>query len=194
MMGRLFFIIGVCLFLVVGCSVNKNAKIAREVTQDAYDAQRPVVMQKSGKDDRPEWVRLTSYEDDGVMCFAGGFLNGSDYAVSVRCANAEALKVAVQGISQFIRVEFSGYVHASNANGDPVDRYVSDGLATFTESLHMQGVRQAEVYYEEIFSPSVMVPAYNVWVRLEMGKVDYIQAKAEAIKRLRNRLETSTQN
>jgi len=78
-------------------------------------------------------------------------------------------------------------VKGSNVPGREIDRYVDDGIATFTESLHMQGIRQKEIYYEEIFNPSVMTPAYNVWVQLEMSKADYLYAKAEMLRRLRNK-------
>ena len=106
--------------------------------------------------------------------FTGGFTDGADYAVTIRCANAEALKSAVQAISQYIRAEFSEYVQGSNsATGDGIERYFSDGIATFAENIHVQGIKQAELYYEKMFSPAVMQSTYNVFVKLEMSKADY---------------------
>jgi len=129
---------------------------------------------------------MTSFEDEGNVYFSGGFINGSDYSVTVRCANAEALKSAVQAISQFIRAEFSMYVHGSNTGAGGVDRYVEDGIAAFSRCLHVQGLHQNEVYYEEVFSPSVMQPTFNAWVKIQMSKADYLHAKADVVQRLRD--------
>ena len=98
------------------------------------------------------------------------------------------LKSAVQAISQFIRAEFSSYVQGSNsAYEDGIERYVSDGIATFAENIHVQGIRQGELYYEEMFSPQLMQTTFNVFVRLEMSKADYLKAKADVLKKLRDR-------
>ena len=178
------------MLFFTGCSSTpKQVKVARDQARVAYELQKPVVVMTSKDDKRPEWVKRTFTEDEdaGLVVFSGAFLNGSDYAVSVRCANAEALKVGVQAVGQFIRAEFTEYVHGSNTGDLGVERYVSDGLATFADCLQVQGVRQAEVYYEETFSPSIMQPTYNVFVRLEMAKVDYLKAKADVLRRLRDR-------
>ena len=117
-------------------------------------------------------------------------MDGVDYAVTIRCANAEALKSAIQAVSQFIRAEFSSYVQGSNTfYGEGIERYVSDGIATFAENVHVQGIRQSEVYYEEMFSPAVMQPSYNVFVKLEMSKADYLHAKADVLRKLRDRFK-----
>ena len=173
---------------LIGCSSTpKRVKMARESVKEAYELQKPIIVQTSKEDKRPLWIKKTVYEEDGNIYFSGGFLNGSDYSVTVRCANAEALKVATQSISQFIRAEFSEYVQGSNTGGGGVDRFVEDGIATFVDNLHVQGVRQAEVYYEEVFSASVMRPTFNIWVRLEIGKADYLKAKADVLRKLRDR-------
>jgi len=175
-------------FVIAGCGTSKSVKQARQSVREAYEIQKPIQVRTSKDDKRPEWTKKTSFEtDEGMMYFTGGFLSGADYSLTIRLANAEALKVAVQSISQFIRAEFTEYVKGSNAPGTSLDRYVEDGIATFVHNLHMQGVRQKEVYYEEVFSPSVMQPAYNVFVMLEMGKADYLQAKAEVLRKLRDR-------
>jgi len=130
--------------------------------------------------------RLVKVFQELIACC---FMNGSDYPLTVRCANAEALKVAVQSIGQYVRSEFSEYVESSNQAGYEVNRYVEDGIAMLTNNLHLQGVRQVEIYYEEIFSPSVMMPAFNVWCRLEMSKAEYMHAKASAIRQIKDKFE-----
>ena len=186
----LVFLCASWLFFFTGCSSTpKYVKAARDHVKAAYEIQKPMKVVDSRMDDRPEWTKQTVFEDEdlGMIYFSGGFQNGSDYSVTIRCANAEALKVAVQAISQFIRAEFSSYVRGSNTGDLGVDRYVSDGIASFTDNLHVQGVRQKGIYYEEMFSPSIMQPTYNVWVQLEMAKVDYLKAKVDAIRRLRDK-------
>jgi len=176
------------LVFFTGCSASaKRVKVAQDQALEAYELQKPIFVQTSENDKRPKWTHETAYESEGKVCFTGAFLNGSDYPLSIRCANAEALKVAVQAISQFIRAEFTSHVQGSNTGASGVDRYVSDGIATFADCLHVQGVNQSEVYYEETFSPAVMQPTYNVFVRLEMSKVDYLRAKAEVVRKLRDK-------
>ena len=196
-MRKIFFILlaGVAV-LAVGCSSTpKQVRVVQDQVRAAYEMQKPLQVRTSLEDKRPEWTKVSVSEDQdsGVIYFSGGFQNGSDYAVTILCANAEALKVAVQAISQFIEAEFSSYVHGSNTGSYGVDRYVSDGLATFADALHVQGVRQKDIYYEEMFSPQIMQPTYNVWVRLEMAKVDYLQAKAEVIRKLRSKFDKAGQ-
>lgn len=191
-LGSAVFVGLAALWLVffTGCArTPKQVKVAQDQAKVAYELQKPHIVMTSKEDKRPEWVTLTftENEDAGIIAFSGAFLNGSDYAVSVRCANAEALKVGVQAIGQFIRAEFTEYVHGSNTGDLGVERYVSDGLATFADCLRVQGIRQAEVYYEETFSPAIMQPTYNVFVRLEMAKIDYLKAKADVIRRLRDK-------
>ena len=185
---RIVLFISVILVLW-GCGTSREVKVAQKQARVAYEMQKPVVVRTSEDDNRPAWTKKSSYSDDANVYFTGGYLNGADYPLTVRTANAEAIKVACQGISQFIRAEFSGYIQGTNQAGDRLDRYVSDGIATFTKALHIQGVRQTDIFYEETFSPSVARPAYNVWVKLEMSKVDYMHAKAEALKTLRDQFE-----
>ena len=173
--------------MLTGCA-SKNVKEASKTVHEAYEIQKPLQVWTSEDDKRPEWTKVITSEEDGKIYFTGSFLNGSDYPVSIRCAYAEALKSASQSISQFIRVEFSEHVQGSNTDTAGVDRWVSDGIAVFVDNLQMQGARQREVYYEEMFSPALMMPTYNVFVRVEMAKIDYLQAKAEVLRRLRDRL------
>ena len=175
------------ILVLWGCAgTSKEVKIAQKQAKVAYEMQKPVVVKTSEDDKRPAWTKQSSYSDDVSVYFTGGFLNGADYPLTVRSANAEAIKVACQRISQFIRAEFSGYIQGTNQAGDRLDRYVSDGIATFTKSLHIQGLRQSDIYYEEVFVPAVMSPGYNVWVKIEMPKVDYMRANTEALKALRD--------
>ena len=153
-----------------GCGATKAVKINQAAMKEAYQIQEPIVVRTSEDDDRPEWTQMTVFERNGKVYFTGGFTDGTDYAATIRCANAEALKSAVQAISQFIRAEFSEYAQGSNsANGEGIERHLSDGIATFSENIHVQGIRQAKLYYEEMFSPTVMQSTYNVFVKLEMS-------------------------
>ena len=174
-------------FIVSGCATSKSVKEVQKSVREAYEVQKPIVVLTSKEDKRPDWTRKTVFEENGSIYFSGGFLDGSDYSVTIRCANAEALKVAVQSISQFIRGEFTEYVQGPNTGADGVDRYVEDGIAAFVDNLHIQGIRQKEIYYEEVFSAQIMQPTFNVWVKLEMSKADYLKCKADALKRLRDR-------
>jgi len=180
----------ISLGLISGCSSTPKAvKKAEQQAVVAHAIQKPVVVQTSEKDDRPGWVKKSSYSDDENIYFVGGYLNGADYPFTVRCANAEAIKVACQALSQFIRVEFSGYIQGNNQAGESLDRYMNDGIAAFTNALHVQGLKQTDIYYEEMFSPAVVSPGYNVWVKVEMVEVDYMRAKSEALKALRDRFK-----
>jgi hypothetical protein len=178
------------LLLLSGCGATKAVKMNQAAMKEAYQIQKPIVVRTSLDGDRPQWTQNTVFELNGKIYFTGGFTDGADYAVSIRCANAEALKSAVQAISQYIRAEFSEYVHGSNsANDEGIERYFSDGIATFSENIHVQGIRQDELYYEEMFSPAVMQSSYNVFVKLEMSKADFLHAKAEVLKKMRDRFK-----
>ena len=174
-------------FIASGCATSKSVKEAKKSVREAYEVQKPIVVNTSKEDKRPDWTKETVFEKDGSIYFSGGFQDGADYSVTIRCANAEALKIAVQSISQFIRAEFTEYVQGPNTGADGVERYVEDGVATFVDNLHIQGVRQKEVYYEEVFSAQIMQPTFNVWVKLGMSKAEYVKCKADALKRLRDR-------
>ncbi|MFC1895421.1 hypothetical protein ACFL0Q_02000 [Thermodesulfobacteriota bacterium] len=188
-------LLGVALigFLGACSSASRRVKAARQTVKEAYELQKPLEVRTSKEDKRPEWTKKTMFEGESTVHFAGGFLSGSDYSVSVRCANAEALKVAVQSISQFVRAEFSEYAHGTNTDGGGVERHVDDGLATFVDNLHLQGLMQKKVYYEETFSPAAMQTTFNIWVQLEMSQADFLKAKADAVRRLRDRLAEAGQ-
>ena len=138
---------------------------------------------------RPDWTRLTAFQKNGYVYFTGGFLNGADYPLSIRCANAEALKVATQSISQYIRSVFSMYSQGANTGSAGIERFVEDGIATLVNNLHLQGIRQKEVYFEKTQANQGR-PTYNVFVILEMTQQDYLKAKTAVLEQLKDQLET----
>ena len=199
MKSSMVFILLVSIGSLVFCNACSSNRVIREQVESAevlYHAQKPIEVRTSKNDDRPMWTKRSMVQDDecgGIISFSGAFLGGSDYPTSIRCANAEALKVVVQSVSQFVRAEFSGFVEGPNSGISGVNRYVEDGIASFVDCLHLQGARQAEIYYEELFSPIYIVPSYNVWVRVEMDKLDYLRVKAEALRRLKSRFKDKGQ-
>lgn len=183
-----YLIFGILAIALFGCSASKGVLEHQAMMKEAHDYSAPVMIRTSENDNRPPWTKQAVFEQGGKVHFSGGFNDGADYALSIRCANAEALKSAVQSISQFIRAEFTSYVHGSNsAYGDGIERYVSDGIATFADNIHVQGIKQSDLYYEELFSPQYMQTSFNVFVKLEMSKGDYLKAKADVLKKLRDR-------
>jgi len=179
-------------FLFVGCGASKNVKMAQSSAQEGYHTVKPILVRTSAHDQqRPAWTTKTFIEKDGKIHFSGFFMNGSDLSVTSRLANSEALKVAIQSIGQFVRAEFSGY-----ASGDPtseVNRYIEDGIASFSRLVHVP-IRQKKIYYEEFFSPTTMQSTYNVWVALEMSKADYLHAKADVVRRLKDQFGKAGQS
>ena len=191
----MFLFIVVCAILgITGCSSTpKNQLVAFPDIQQLDEIQKPILLRTSEEDSRPVWTKKTVSEAQGKVYFAGGFMNGSDYSVTIRCANAEALKASIQGISQYIRAEFSSYAQGSNMDTGGIERYVEDGIATFTKNLHVQGIRQRELYWEEMLSPGAVQSTYNVWVMLEMNKADYLRAKADVLRNLRDKFAEAGQ-
>ena len=177
-----------------GCATSKRACLPSvenvvQQTVGQYEMQRPIVMRTSEDTDsnRPEWTKVSCREGEKVIAFTSAFFGGSDLALSTRAANAEALKNLAQSIGQFIRVEFSSFAEGSNSGGE-VDRWMSDGISVFVSSLRLTGIRQTKVYWEELISPE-LTPMYNAFVILEISKHDYILAKADALKSLRERFK-----
>jgi hypothetical protein len=148
--------------------------------------QKPMQIRNSLDDRRPGWTHRSSFEEKGSIFFTGGFLKGDDYSVTVRCAQAEATKIAVGSISQYIRAEFSMFTQGANNIESGTDRYIEDGIATFTRNLHIQGIQQVESYYEEMSDPVSMDTYYNAWVKLKISSADYNMARAGILKQLRD--------
>jgi len=122
---RIVLFISVILVLWGCAGTPREVKVAQKQAKVAYEMQKPVVVRTSIDDNRPAWTKQSSYSDDANIYFTGGYLNGADYPLTVRTANAEAIKVACQGISQFIRAEFSGYIQGTNQAGDRLDKFAS---------------------------------------------------------------------
>ena len=177
-----YFFIFLVTVLLSGCSAKLASKeTVQKSSSQSLEMQQAVQIKTSESDHRPAWTKQSSFEKDGNIFFTGGFLKGADYSLSVRCANAEAMKVAIQSISQFIRAEFSDYAQGNNNHSEGVNRYVADGIATLTNNIHIQGIRQKDIYYEELFLPTTNRFAYNVFVVLEMNENDHLKAKIDAI-------------
>ena len=190
--GMLFvgtiLIIGMVFY---GCGASRAVKMYQAEMKETYELQKPALIRTSEDDKRPKWTHTTVFEEAGKVYFTGGFVNGADYAVTIRCANAEALKNLVQAISLYIRAEFSEYVQGSNSAYDHgIERFVEDGIATFAENVHVQGIKQVALYYEEMFSPTLLQPSFNVFVKLEVSKADYLKAKADILRHLRDRFQS----
>jgi hypothetical protein len=192
--ATILFIVVCAVLGITGCSSTpKNQLAALSDIQQLDEIQQPILLRTSEEDSRPDWTKKTLSEAQGKVYFAGGFMNGSDYSVTIRCANAEALKATIQGISQYIRAEFSSYAQGSNTDTGGIERYVEDGIATFTKNLHVQGIKQRELYWEEMLSPGAIQSTYNVWVKLEMNKSDYLRAKADVLRNLRDKFAEAGQ-
>jgi hypothetical protein len=192
--GLFFILLFYAILSTTGCSsLPKQNLAALPESLEADKISKPVIVRTSDEDSRPDWTKKSVSEAQGRLYFTGGFLNGADYSVSIRCANAEALKVTIQGISQFIRAEFSAYTQGSNTDSGGIERYVEDGIATFTKNLHIQGIKQKESYWEELLYPGMVQPTYNVWVMLEMNKADYLKAKADVLRNLRDKFAEAGQ-
>ena len=190
----ILFILMCAVVGITGCSsAPKNNLVSLPEIQKPDEIDEQVLLRTSEEDSRPAWTKKTVSEAPGKVYFAGGFMNGTDYSVTIRCANAEALKATIQGISQFIRAEFSSYAQGSNTDTGGIERYVEDGIATFTKNLHVQGIRQRELYWEEMLSPGAIQSTYNVWVMLEMNKADYLKAKAGVLRNMRDKFAEAGQ-
>jgi len=184
-----------CAASLTSCASSQKRACSSDVkdvvqeTRDQYEIQKPITVRTSEDTDsnRPEWTKVSCREGEKVIAFSSAFFGGSDLALSTRAANAEALKNLAQSIGQFIRVEFSSFAEGSNSGGE-VDRWMSDGISVFVSSLRLTGIRQTKVYWEELISPE-LTPMYNAFVILEISKHDYILAKADALKSLRERFK-----
>jgi hypothetical protein len=92
-----------------------------------------------------------------------------------------------------VRTEFSDYVQGSNSEPEGVHRHVADGIATLTDNIHIQGIQQKDIYYEELFLPATNRFAYNVFVVLEMNENDHLKAKMDNIRGFRDKMEEAGQ-
>lgn len=168
-------------FLISGCGGNKQVK----QNQVMAEISKPVIMEKTGTTQRPQWTTQTTtfYEDEQGFHFTGGVMGGSDYALTLRLAKSEALKNLLESIEIKARSEFTSVMHGNFTN-DAVGRYVNDAIAWTVENIRVHGIRQRDIYYEQSFDPVNHRIRYNTWVRLVLSRADYIRAKTEAAERL----------
>jgi hypothetical protein len=172
-------------FLVValGCGGNKVVK----QNQEMADLNKPVLVEKTGGPQRPEWTNKTNfYEDESGIHFTGGVMGGSDYALTLRLAKSEAIKNLLESIEIKARAEFSSVMHGNYGNDD-IGRYVTDAVAWTVGNLRVGGIKQRNIYYEQAFDPGTHRVRYNAWVDLEINKADYIKAKTGAAEKLLNK-------
>ena len=169
---------------IFGCGAGKAVK----QTQAQMEIQKPVIMEKTGQDKRPEWVSEKPYlEDDKGYRFTGGIMGGADYSLTIRLAKAEATKNLLESIQIKARGEFSTVIHGQNQNNSDLGRYVTDAVAWTVDNLRIGGIRQRQIYYEQIFDPASQAIKYNSWVQLEISRADYQKAKIDAAERLLNK-------
>ena len=166
---------------LMGCSSNgaiKNKAVLMEV-------QRPLIMAKTGEDDRPDWTTQTTFiENDGKLIYTGSVMGGADYSLTLRLAKAEATKNLLESIEIKARHEFSSSMNGSNRAEGDIGRYVTDTVAWTIDNLRIGGIKQRQIYYEQVFDPVAQSFKYNSWVQLEISKSDYTKAKANAAQRL----------
>jgi len=83
------------LFLPIGCGAGKVAREKAEM----IEVHRPVVVEKTGQDDRPDWTtQRTFMEQNGNLVYTGGVMGGADYALTLRLARSEATKNLLESI------------------------------------------------------------------------------------------------
>ena len=168
------------LVLIMGCGGNKVVK----QNQAMAELSKPVVVEKAGATQRPAWTNQTTfYEDAQGLHFTGGVMGGSDYALSLRMAKSEAIKNLLESVEVKARSEFSSAMHGNYGNDD-IGRYVTDAVAWTVESLRIGGIKQINIYHEQILDPATHRIRYNAWVNLEISKADFIKAKTGAAERL----------
>ncbi len=168
------------LVVLIGCGGGKAVK----QNQAMAELTRPVVMEKTGATDRPEWTsRTTFYENDEGLHFTGGVMGGSDYALTIRLAKSEAVKNLLESVEVKARGEFSSVMHG-NYGSDDIGRYVTDAVPWTVENLRIGGISQKSIYYERVFDPIANRLRYNAWVDLAISRADYRTAKTDAADRL----------
>lgn len=170
-----------CSIMLAACGPSKHIKMVEDTAQ----MQKPILLTKTGSDKRPGWcTKGTYWEKDGNMYYSGGYMGGTDYSLSIRLAKSEATKNLIESASIKAREEFSHSMQGSNMSPEDVGRCVTDTVGWTVENLRVSGIKQRKIYYEEVFNPSSMEPAYNAWVLLEIPRSEYLKAKVSAANRL----------
>ena len=62
----------------LGCGATKAVKMNQVAMKEAYQIQKPIIVQTSLDDDRPEWTQRTVFEKNGKVYFTGGFKKTHD--------------------------------------------------------------------------------------------------------------------
>jgi|GEM_PF-1879724 len=169
------------LFLPFGCG---GGKVAREKAE-MIEVHRPVVVEKTGQDDRPDWTtKQTFMEQDGDLVYTGGVMGGADYALTLRLARSEATKNLLESIQLKARGEFSSAITGQNRTENDLGRYVTDAVAWTVDNIKISGIRQNEIYYEKILDPMSQSFKYNAWVQVTITRSDYVKAKTDAAQKL----------
>jgi hypothetical protein len=172
------------LIVIYGCGGNKFIKQNYAMA----DTNRPVVLEKTGTTQRPEWTnQATFFENDVGFSFTGGVMGGSDYALTLRLAKAEAIKNLLESIEIKARSEFSSVMQGNYVKDDDIGRYVTDAVAWTVDNIRVSGIKQRNIYYEQAFDPGTSRIRYNAWVELEIIRADYIKAKTNAAEKLLNK-------
>ena len=168
-------------FSLFGCSTGKVA----QQKENLIEVQRPVIVVKTGQDNRPNWTtKQTFIEEDGNLIYTGGIMGGADYALILRIAKGEAIKNLLESVQIKARAEFSSAIHGQNRNENDLGRYVTDAVAWTVDNIKIGGIRQREIYYEQIFDPGNQAFKYNAWVQLQISQSDYLKAKLNAAEKI----------
>jgi hypothetical protein len=168
-------------FLSVGCGAGPISK-EKALHIEVY---RPVHVEKTGQDKRPDWTTKEPFsEDKKGFYFTGGIMSGGDYVLTIRLAKAEAVKNLLESIEIKVRGEFSSAIQGQNRDSEDLGRYVTDAVAWTVDNLRIGGIRQQEIYYEKIFDPVSQSFKYNSWVKLGISKTDCANAKLDAVQKL----------
>jgi len=174
----------ISLVTICGCGGNRALKETRELAQ-SYEA---YVIRRTGDDKRPDWTSEKAFiENDKGLHFTGAHVGGADYAVTVRLAKSEATKNLLESVEIKTRGEFGTAMHGENRHAEDIGRYVTDAIAWMVDSLRVRGIRQKEIYYEEVLDPMSQEIRYNAWVQVQIPKQDYLKAKIDAARRLVNK-------
>ena len=172
----------ICIaFLPFGCAAGKVAKEKANL----IEIYKPVVVEKTGQDNRPQWTtKETFIEQEGKLVYTGGIMGGADYALTLRLAKSEATKNLLESIQIKARGEFSSAIHGQNRTENDLGRYVTDAVAWTVDNVRISGIRQNEIYYEQVFDPVNQSFKYNAWVQVGISRSDYAKAKTDAAEKL----------
>ena len=169
------------VFLPFGCAASKMAK-QKEALVEIH---KPLIVEKTGHDNRPQWTtKETFIEQEGKLVYTGGVMGGADYALTLRLAKSEATKNLLESIQIKARAEFSSAIHGQNRTENDLGRYVTDAVGWTVDNVRISGIRQNEIYYEQVFDPVSQSFKYNAWVQVQISRSDYVKAKTDAAEKL----------